>query len=370
MMHVAKRAKREDAHELFIFILMPFEDKLSQIYEKHIKAPLESEGYLVKRADDIFSPTPILNDILEHIEVADIIIAELTGKNPNVFYELGRAHEKEKTYVIQICQDKQDIPFDLQHIRTIIYNDDPKGYEKLTEELLKYIGKYLLEFKKRDKKQEFNEKRSREETLNNDKLREKIESIKKYGKAKISDLAVTLSFTDLKHITQLIYGELTLIEDWEEIEKNKILFDFLHFSIILREDKNERIALLKLLLNNINAKRIKGYRTLYERFSEYLKFDYIKEFIVSNDYVEVLIDIFVDSYNWKDAEITSGILIHFKDSVHRDQVIKIIKGSIDNDQIYGTYKGRRNVFNIIKTQVEFIPPNLLEELKKKRIWPD
>jgi len=369
-MYTAKRANREDDPELFIFTLMPFEEKLTQIYEKYIKVPLESEGYSVKRADDIFTPTPILDDILKCIEDANIIIAELTGKNPNVFYELGRAHEKTHTYVIQICQDKKDIPFDLQHIRTIIYNDSPKGYKKLKGELLKYVENYLIEFKEGDRKEEFNEKKKREEIASDDRYRENIESIKKFGKGKISDLAVTLSFIDLKNITRLIYGELTLIEDWEEVRKYTILFDFLHFSIILRENKDEKIALLELLIKNINAKKIKGYRKLYERFTEYIKYDYLKEFIIKYGYIEVLINVFIDSSSWKDAEITSGILLHFKDIFNQDQVIKIINASLENDQIYGLGKVRRIVFSIIKTKREYIQPNLIEELKKKDIWLD
>ncbi|KKM24579.1 MAG: hypothetical protein K940chlam5_01008 [Candidatus Anoxychlamydiales bacterium] len=367
-MYVAEKAIREDNHKLRIFSLMPFKDKLTQIYEKYIKAPLESEGYSIKRADDIFTPTPILDDILMCIEEANIIIAELTGKNPNVFYELGRAHEKENTYVIQICQDKKDIPFDLQHIRTIIYNDSPKGCEKLKKDLLKYVENYLVEYKKRDRKEEFNGKKKREEIVSYDRLREYIESIKKYGKRKISDLVVTLSFIDLKNITKLIYGELILIEDWEEVEKNAILFDFLHFSIILREDKDETIALLELLIKNINAKKIKGYVKLYERFIIYLDIDYLKDLIIKNNHLKVLLNLFINSYNWRDAEITSGILLHFKDTFSQDQVIKIINASLENDQIYGSGGGRRNVIKIIKTKSELIRPNLVKKLKEKGLW--
>jgi len=129
---------------LFIFMLMPFEEKLTQIYERYIKKPLESRGHEVKKSDDFFKPTPILEDILDSISKADIIIAELTRRNPNVFYELGRAHEKKK-YVIQICQKEEDIPFDLRPIRTIIYADTPKGYDYLKNQLLNYIKGYNKE---------------------------------------------------------------------------------------------------------------------------------------------------------------------------------------------------------------------------------
>ena len=132
----AKEFKKNS--NLFIFILMPFDNPLTIIYENYIKKPLKSKGFIIKRADDIYKPNPILEDILDNLSKADLIIAELTGRNPNVFYELGRAHEQDKV-VIQICQKTEDIPFDLRHIRTIIYEDSPEGCEKLEKDILKFI---------------------------------------------------------------------------------------------------------------------------------------------------------------------------------------------------------------------------------------
>ncbi|MEJ2251158.1 MAG: hypothetical protein P8Y70_18145 [Candidatus Lokiarchaeota archaeon] len=79
--------------EFRIFMLMPFDNNLSEIYKESIKKPLEELGHRVSRADDIFRSTPIMDDVINSIKRADIIIADLTGRNPNVFYELGRAHE-------------------------------------------------------------------------------------------------------------------------------------------------------------------------------------------------------------------------------------------------------------------------------------
>jgi len=131
----------------FIFVLMPFREDLKEIYTKYIKIPLEKEGYEVRRADDFYNSVPILTNILESISKADIIIADLTDKNPNVFYELGRAHEKKGKYVIQICQRKDELPFDLGHIRTIFYNNDQEGRLKLQKQISKYVNTYINEFK-------------------------------------------------------------------------------------------------------------------------------------------------------------------------------------------------------------------------------
>lgn len=126
-----------------IFMLMPFKDNLTKIYEDFIKKPLEDLGHRISRADDIFRSTPIMEDVINSIKRADIIIADLTGKNANVFYELGRAHEQNK-YVIQISQDSK-IPFDTSHIRTIIYRDNPEGHIELTENIKKYLESIEIE---------------------------------------------------------------------------------------------------------------------------------------------------------------------------------------------------------------------------------
>ncbi len=118
-------------------MLMPFKENLTKIYENFIKSPLEELGHRISRADDITRSTPIMEDVVNSIKRSDIIIADLTVRNPNVFYELGRAHEQNK-YVIQISQDDK-IPFDTSHIRTIMYSDSPEGHKNLTENVKKYI---------------------------------------------------------------------------------------------------------------------------------------------------------------------------------------------------------------------------------------
>jgi len=121
-----------------IFVLMPFNEKLTQMYNDYIKKPLEGEGFKVVRADDFFRPIPIMDDIWRSICEAEIIIADLTDRNPNVFYEVGLAHVLGK-YTILITQDLDDIPFDLKSIRSILYNYEPQGFKKLSDDILKFV---------------------------------------------------------------------------------------------------------------------------------------------------------------------------------------------------------------------------------------
>jgi len=76
--------------------------------------------------------------IWEQVLRADLIIADLTGRNPNVFYELGYAHALHKNSIL-ITQSIEDVPFDLRHRQMIRYAATPKGYQALKESLKNYI---------------------------------------------------------------------------------------------------------------------------------------------------------------------------------------------------------------------------------------
>jgi len=125
-------------------MLMPFKNDLEEIYKLYIKKPLLELGYNVKRADDISKSTSILEDIVNHIIKSDIIIADLTYKNPNVFYELGRAHQLKK-WMVQIAQEGEELPFNLKLIRTIFYKTDNSGLERLKEQIILYIETFEKE---------------------------------------------------------------------------------------------------------------------------------------------------------------------------------------------------------------------------------
>jgi len=209
---------------LFIFILMPFDNPLTIIYENYIKKPLKSKGFTIKRADDIYKPNPILEDILDNLSKADLIIAELTGRNPNVFYELGRAHEQGK-YVIQICQNTEDIPFDLRHIRTIIYENSSDGCEKLEKTIFKFIKDYLDDREEKPKVEYSEESRAHfdEEALFN-----KLAKLEKEFDQNIisqnvkSDLNMRIIAYPLLNTGELFkISQISELKDYLEIE-NKI----------------------------------------------------------------------------------------------------------------------------------------------------
>jgi hypothetical protein len=126
-----------------VFMLMPFGDPaLNEFYEDHIRPTILALEMHCIRADDIFSNQAIINDIWRNINEARIIIADLTHRNPNVFYEVGIAHTLGKD-VILISQVENDIPFDLRHIRTIFYKNTTRGSLEFCEKLQETIRNIL-----------------------------------------------------------------------------------------------------------------------------------------------------------------------------------------------------------------------------------
>ncbi|MFD1196143.1 hypothetical protein ACFQ3C_15855 [Seohaeicola saemankumensis] len=105
----------------FAFVLMPFSRDFDDIYQYGIKQVCSEIGIIAERVDEQFYSETMLERIYRQIENADFIIADMTGKNPNVFYEVGYAHAKNKLCAL-ITQSSQDIPFDLQHHFHFIYD--------------------------------------------------------------------------------------------------------------------------------------------------------------------------------------------------------------------------------------------------------
>ena len=99
---------------------MPFSDKFQDVYEVGIKAACKDAGAYCERVDEQIFTDSILDRIFNQIAKADVIVADMTGRNPNVFYETGYAHALNKR-VILLTQKSADIPFDLKHYPHIVY---------------------------------------------------------------------------------------------------------------------------------------------------------------------------------------------------------------------------------------------------------
>ncbi len=116
------------------FVLMPFAQELQPVYEGPIRAAIGSAGLRCERADEIHGVQMITWDIWERINRARVLVAELTDRNANVFYELGVAHALSKD-VLLITQSMDFVPFDLKAVRCIVYEPSTDGYAELERKL-------------------------------------------------------------------------------------------------------------------------------------------------------------------------------------------------------------------------------------------
>ncbi|CAG9249958.1 nucleoside 2-deoxyribosyltransferase [Paraburkholderia caribensis] len=135
-----------DSHKPFAFVLMPFDKAFDDTYQIGIKETATKAGFICERVDEQIYQESMLERIYRQIDVADVIIADMTGKNPNVFYEVGYAHARGKL-VILLTADSADIPFDLKHHRHIVYNGSPGTLRKQLAAELKWAKKEIQDLR-------------------------------------------------------------------------------------------------------------------------------------------------------------------------------------------------------------------------------
>ena len=123
------------------FVIMPFGEYFNTYYDDIYIPAIKDTDLTAKRADDFYKPGYIIKDIWDNINQCELLLADLTGKNQNVFYELGLAHAINKPVVI-IAENIEDIPFDIRGLRVITYNKNKPNWG---HELQKNISKSIKE---------------------------------------------------------------------------------------------------------------------------------------------------------------------------------------------------------------------------------
>ncbi|UCG02758.1 MAG: hypothetical protein JSW11_01955 [Candidatus Heimdallarchaeota archaeon] len=142
-----KTAKKKSAKmsDDICFVLAPFQEPFDTYYDVIIEPAVIKAGLKPKRGNSLFLPTPIMGDIWCMIQDAKVVLAELSGKNPNVFYELGLGHAIGKPVVL-ISESMEDVPFDLQALRVILYDkDDPRWGDRLRNRIVVALQATLCE---------------------------------------------------------------------------------------------------------------------------------------------------------------------------------------------------------------------------------
>lgn len=121
------------------FVMMPFGTWMDTYYREVFVPAIKDAGMEPVRADELFTTGSVIEQIWEQIVRSKVLLADLSGKNANVFYELGLAHAVRKP-VVFTTSNLDDVPFDLRHLRIAVYDiRDPAWGEKLRTDLSTYL---------------------------------------------------------------------------------------------------------------------------------------------------------------------------------------------------------------------------------------
>lgn len=121
-----------------VSVMMPFAPQFDALYAKLVEA-CEGLGMRCQRADDIWLNDAVIEDVVHLIATSRVVIADLTGRNANVFYEAGIAHTLGKD-VILLAQSQDDVPFDLRHLRYVLYLNNGEGRDSMASQVIRRLG--------------------------------------------------------------------------------------------------------------------------------------------------------------------------------------------------------------------------------------
>jgi hypothetical protein len=125
-----------------IIVLTPFSEDERRAFEIIQKTCTEA-GFKCIRGDEEYTPSDILSHIVRLIVKARIVIANVTSRNPNVFYELGVAHAMGKQTIL--VSESSEVPFDIAGLRIVFWTNPAELRTRLTETLLRTISATALE---------------------------------------------------------------------------------------------------------------------------------------------------------------------------------------------------------------------------------
>jgi hypothetical protein len=120
--------------EPHVFVAMPFDNSLDVHFHYGIKAPVNASGYLCERMDHISFTGDIMSQLKRKIETATLVIAEMSGANPNVYLEVGYAWGKDRPTLL-LAKNSEELEFDVKGHRCIVYRDTMDLEEKLRKDL-------------------------------------------------------------------------------------------------------------------------------------------------------------------------------------------------------------------------------------------
>ena len=125
-------------HRPTAFVVMQFGVPHDQLYADVIRPVAAACGFDVIRADDDFGPGLIISDVVRRLQEAEVIIADITPENQNVFYEVGYAHALGKPTIL-LAEKGKRLPFDVSGFRTLFYENSIAGKAAVEQGLRRHV---------------------------------------------------------------------------------------------------------------------------------------------------------------------------------------------------------------------------------------
>jgi uridine kinase/nucleoside 2-deoxyribosyltransferase len=120
------------------FVLIPFKDEYQQLYEAVLEPTLTEAGYVALKADQPALPGDIPEEVIKGIISADVVVADCSEPNPNVFYELGVSHAVGNKTIV-LSNDPENLAFYLRQHRVLVYRRDRDGRQLLRANLKQWL---------------------------------------------------------------------------------------------------------------------------------------------------------------------------------------------------------------------------------------
>jgi hypothetical protein len=124
------------------FAIMQFSAPYNELYTEVVRPVSEQFGLTCLRADESFGPGVIIQDIERQILEAQVVIADITPANSNVYYEVGYAHALQKPTIL-IAEKATDLPFDVSPFRVLFYENSIAGKAKVEAGLRNHLRAIL-----------------------------------------------------------------------------------------------------------------------------------------------------------------------------------------------------------------------------------
>lgn len=121
---------------------MQFSEPYTDVYLNVIKSVCKEFGITAVRADEIYGPGVIVKDIIEQVANAQLVIADISAPNANVYFEVGYALASGKP-IILLAKKDTTLPFDVSGFRVLFYEDSIGGKSKVEDGLRKHLTALL-----------------------------------------------------------------------------------------------------------------------------------------------------------------------------------------------------------------------------------